>query len=106
MTWSPTRLPWRATAVTATNIQFHDMSFDVRWDDMPARPGSCGLLSTSTSTITGTLSGGHWTGNGTREVLWTLGTGLTFYSHSVLPTGTWTWFGTFRDATGGLTVSP
>jgi hypothetical protein len=61
-----TRFPWTATAVTTDNIQIHGIRIDVLFENVPGLPaGSCaGFFVGETATITGTLTGGRWTGNG------------------------------------------
>jgi hypothetical protein len=66
---------------------------------MPGRAGSCGALTNTNMTLTGTLTG-HWN-NTAREVTWNNAAGV--HSNTAGPlTGS----GTFRDTQQTLTVSP
>jgi len=100
-TSTPTGFPWTATAVTTSNIQIHGVDIDVSFEN---HPGSlaCGAVGASVR-ITGTLSGGRWTGNvGTRAIDVAGGTGLV--SHGAV-TGAITPTGTVDDTQGTLTVN-
>jgi hypothetical protein len=95
-----TGFPWIATAVTTTSIQIHRVHIDIRFEDMPGRAGSCGPLANTNTTLSGTLSGGHWN-PAVREVVWTAGTGLVSSTAGAVTVG-----GTFRDAQQTLVVNP
>lgn len=60
ITTQATGFPWRATAVSTSNIQIHGIDIDYTFENSPG--GFCNLAGTKT-TITGTLTGGRWTGN-------------------------------------------
>jgi hypothetical protein len=95
-----TGFPWRATARTTTLIDLHDVHIDIRFEDMPLRPGSCGALSNTNSTLTGTLTNGDWNPT-TRIVSWRGASGL--HSSTAGPV---TVLGDVRDTQQTLTVSP
>jgi hypothetical protein len=62
VTTVPTRLPWTATAVASNNIQIHGVVIDTTFAEVPGLPGRCtGFI--GQFTLTGTISGGTWTGN-------------------------------------------
>jgi hypothetical protein len=63
-----TKFPWTATVPTTRSIQIHDVHIDVRFESAPADT-SCGTagISGADFTITGTLTGGIWTGNGSGQ---------------------------------------
>jgi hypothetical protein len=69
VTTTSTNLPWRATAVTTTNIQIHGVRIDLLFENTPGNP-QCGPVTGLTGLVTGTTTGGRWTGNsaGQREV--------------------------------------
>jgi hypothetical protein len=74
---------------------------------MPGRPGSCGgFLPSLPSTLTGTLSGGNWTGNGIgqHQITWNNGPGLLWHAGTGFMH--WTWRGTFVDDQQTLVVNP
>jgi hypothetical protein len=79
------RFPWRATAVTTSNIQLHNVFIDVRFENMPGLGNSC-AINGATLTITGTLTGGNWTGNAVHALDLNNAEGLV--SHSALGNGT------------------
>ncbi len=62
LTTASTGFPWRATAVTTSNIQIHNINIDLRFENMPGAGNSC-LANGLPLQITGTLTGGSWTGN-------------------------------------------
>jgi hypothetical protein len=95
-----TGFPWRATPRTTTLIDLHDVHIDIRFEDMPGRAGSCGPLANTNSTLTGTLTNGHWN-PATRTVSWNGASGL--HSSTAGPVLV---FGTVRDTQQSLTVSP
>lgn len=99
-TLTATRLPWTVTAVTATNIQIHNISIHQQYDARPDGTGGCSLVGTS-STVTGTLTGGSWHSS-QHEVTYYYGGGLA--SHRIL-TGGPTVFATLRDASQSLTLT-
>jgi hypothetical protein len=103
-TWVPTNFPWTATAVTTNNIQFHGLRVDWRFEDMPGRPGSCIGLNGASTLLTGTVTGGVWTGNGANqhEVIFTNAPGLNSHPGNTPVT----WRGTLRDNEQTLTVLP
>jgi hypothetical protein len=104
MSLNATRFPWRATAVTTNNIQIHGVHIDQRFSQSAL--GTCpAALIGQNLTITGTLTGGRWTGNnaGQREIILSNAEGLV--QHSALGNGQQLTFrGTF-GATGALSVT-
>lgn len=107
MTWVGTRFPWVATAPTTTNIQIHDIHFEVTYTDIPGSPGSCGgFVNDQVLTWTGTLAGGQWTGNGAgqHEVIFSNAEGLVEHQLGLGTTTKWTTRATFRDTQQSLSV--
>lgn len=99
-----TQFPWTATAVATNNIQIHGVHIDVTFEDVPGIPGSCAFP--VKSTLTGTVTGGSWTGNGANqhEILFNGATGLvSTYTFGSSPV---TLAGTLRDTQQTLTVLP
>jgi hypothetical protein len=98
-------LPWTGTAVTTSDIRLDRVHIRVVFDQSAA--GTCpAALVGQGITITGTLGGGAWTGNGANqhEIILDNDEGLS--SHSALGNGTQvTARGTFRDTAQTLTVS-
>jgi hypothetical protein len=98
-----TGLPWRATAVTTSNIQIHGVSIDLLFENTPGNP-QCGAVTGQAGSIAGTLTSGRWTGNaaGQREVIFSNAEGL-----SVTTAGSTTPLTTRGTigSTGALTVS-
>jgi hypothetical protein len=104
MTSVATGLPWRGTAVSTTNIQIDGIHIDVSLEN---EPGSTACTGAGLQiTLTGNLTGGHWTGNAANqhEVIFNTAAGLT--SHNPL-TGSRPAFvtSTFRDTQQTLTVT-
>lgn len=99
MTWAPTRLPWIGTAVTTDDIQIHGVHIDVLFENTPT--GNTCAISGTKLTITGTLTGGEWTGNSVNAFDFNNGEGLT--ADGALPEPI-TLRGFFKD-TNGLTVN-
>jgi hypothetical protein len=101
-TTQSTSLPWRATAVTTSNIQIHGIDIDILFES--SATNACTGLNGLTGRITGTLISGRWTGNAVsqREVIFSDALGLTMHSlgssFPVITRGT-------IGATGALTVS-
>jgi hypothetical protein len=109
-TSTATNLPWTATAVSTSNIQIHGVNIDVTLENHPG--GTACSAQGLTIKITGTLTGGEWTGNASnqREILFTTGTGARaadgLVSHSALGNGLpITVTGTIRDTQNSLTVT-
>jgi hypothetical protein len=98
-------LPWTGTAVTTSDIRLDRVHIRVVFDQSAV--GGCpAALIGQGITITGTLGGGAWTGNGANqhEIVLLDDEGLS--SHSALGNGTQvTARGTFRDTSQTLTVS-
>jgi hypothetical protein len=98
VTTATTNLPWRATAVTTTNIQIHGVDIDLLFE--ASSTNLCSAVNGQTGRITGTLTGGRWTAN--REVDFSDAEGLTVHANgNSFPA---TVRGTV-GATGALTVS-
>jgi hypothetical protein len=57
-----TKFPWTATPVATNNIQLHGVHIDITFVNVPGLSPCANLLNQSI-TITGTLTGGRWTGN-------------------------------------------
>jgi hypothetical protein len=91
-----TKFPWTATVPTTANIQLHGVHIDVFFNNAPGLGSSCALNNNSI-TITGTLSGGRWTGNTARALDFDNAEGLV--SHSALGNGV-------PITTRGLITSP
>jgi hypothetical protein len=104
LTAVPTRFPWTATATTTTNLQIHGFHIDARLDHIPGAGASCGLNGAE-FTVTGTLTGGIWTGNASHTMDFSNAEGLVL--HSVLgnnqPTTT---RGFISDTQNSLVVNP
>lgn len=101
-TVAATGLPWRATPVSATNIQIHDISIDVRYENPPGGP-FCNINGV-TESLTGTVTGGTFN-NASHSLTLASAPGLT----SVSPTlghGVVTANGTIVDTQGTLVVVP
>jgi hypothetical protein len=65
-----TRFPWTATATTTANIQIHGVFIDLTFEDLPGQASTvCPNLRNQSLTLTGTLTGGRWTGNGAHRAL-------------------------------------
>ncbi len=59
-TVTPTaHFPWTVTATSTTNVQIHNVSVTVTFENTPGNPTACGL-GHATSLVTGTLTGGSW----------------------------------------------
>jgi hypothetical protein len=100
-------LSWQATATTTSNIQIHNFHMDITVENTPGSVScSSSAVNHARVLLTGTLTGGQWSGNavGQRSVTFNNDEGLT--AHAVSP-GTHsvaTARGTIA-ATGALTVS-
>jgi hypothetical protein len=107
LTLASTNTPWQATATTTTNIQIHNIRIDLTYENTPGNPG-CGTagLAGRSLLITGTLTGGVWTGGNDRRIIYSNAEGLVTHSaatgESNLPI---TVRGTFTS-TGTLNVLP
>jgi hypothetical protein len=102
-TATATGFPWQATAVTTNNIQLHRVHIDFRYEN---HPGSSACAANGAfATAEGTLTNGHWTGNGVneREIVFSHVPGLTLTS--ALGNQAVSWVGTFRDTANTLTVT-
>jgi hypothetical protein len=103
-TSTATGLPWTATAVTTTNLQIHGIRIDTLLENHPGST-ACNAVGINIL-LTGTLTGGRWSGNGANqhELLLTNAEGV--QSHSALGNGqVVTLNGTFRDTQQTLTVT-
>jgi hypothetical protein len=101
-TTQSTNLPWRATAVSTSNIQIHGVDIDILFES--SATNACTVLAGQTGRITGTLTSGRWTGNaaGQREVDFADAPGLTL--HAAFVGAALSARGTI-GSTGALTVS-
>jgi hypothetical protein len=90
------------TGVTTSNIQIHGLVADVTY--VQDRGTLC-LPAGASTTITGTLHGGQWTGNGANqhEVVFSDDGG--FVMHTPVGTVPVTTRGTFRDTQQTLTLN-
>jgi hypothetical protein len=98
-------LDWRVTGVTTSNVQIHGMVVDFTLERAPGvRSAPCLTVDGFRITVTGTLSGGQWTGNGAsqHEVVFDNDTGFVLHGPSTHPITT---RGTFRDTQQTLTLS-
>ncbi len=102
-----TTLPWTATGVTSTNVQIHGIHLDWRFETKPgSAQNSCANVHNQSIVWTGTLTGGHWTGNGAgqHEIVFSGADGVV--AHGIFGIDNniaVTWSGTFRDTN---TASP
>jgi hypothetical protein len=96
-------LDWTVTGATTSNVQIHDMAIDFT---LERAPGSalCLTVDGFRITVTGTLGGGQWTGNGANqhEVVFNNDTGFVLHGPSTHPITT---SGTFRDTQQTLTLT-
>jgi hypothetical protein len=96
---------WRVTAATTSNVQIHGMVVDFTLERAPGfRSALCLTVDGFRITVTGTLSGGQWTGNGANqhEVVFDNDTGFVLHGPSTHPITT---RGTFRDTQQTLTLT-
>jgi hypothetical protein len=89
VTATGTGFPWKATAVSTTNIQIHGIRVDVRFATAPggATPCTAGVHNTSL-VWTGTLTGGSWDPSGTladRTLTFSNAPGTVFHGTSTQP---------------------
>ena len=105
VTATGTSLPWTATARTTSDIQIHGVNIDVVFDQTATT--TCPAAVTGAALrITGTLTGGAWTGNSANQHEIILQDEEGLVSHSALGNGVQvTARGTFRDTSQSLTVS-
>jgi hypothetical protein len=99
-TVTPTKYPWAKTVLGPANVVIDLPDIHIIFH------GASCVLAGATLRLTGTLSGGTWTGNGANqhEIIYTNAEGLV--SHSALGNGApVTVRSTFRDAQQTLTVS-
>jgi hypothetical protein len=87
ITYTGTRFPWTATAVSTSNIQIHGVHIDVRFETTPPAGSTACALNGNEVTLTGTLGLGiglqtTWT-PGSRTVDFTATTGLTGHAPGV-----------------------
>ena len=100
----PTGFPWRATAVTTSNIQLHGVHIDLRLENPPGLSTCAGGATGASLTITGTVFGGNWTGNASHSLDFFNSEGLV--QHSAFGNGVpLTTRGLLTDTQGTLTVS-
>jgi hypothetical protein len=102
-TWTGTHFPWYVTGTT-TNVQILGMYIDVRYDSLTSG-SSCTLAGTDV-TLTGSLTGGQWTGNGAgqHEVTFANDSGLRAHGPWFFAIDTPT-SGTLRDTAQTLTLN-
>jgi hypothetical protein len=103
-TTSATNNPnWTVTAPTTSNIQIHRLVVDLTFEQHPG--GGCVNVVGLKSTITGTLTGGQWNGNGAGQhgVVFSNDSGV--FVHQVFGTGPMTVQGTFTDTSGTLNLA-
>lgn len=106
MTAVATSLPWSATANSAGDIRILGVRIAERFEQLPGSSACNAVVNGQNFTITGSLTGGSWTGNGANqhEVVFSNGSGLV--SHSGLGLNTpLTVSGTIRDTQQSLTVN-
>jgi hypothetical protein len=72
-----TNFPWAATGLTTTNVQIHGINIDNFFTG-----AACPVGNGVASQLTGTLSGGRWTGNGSGQHSITLAAATGLFSHS------------------------
>ena len=63
LTWTPTRFPWTATAVTTSNIQIHGVHIDLRFEQPPGL-NTCVNVNGANLTLTGTITNVRYLGPG------------------------------------------
>lgn len=100
-----TRFPWTGTARTTTDIQIHGIHIDVTFENTPADTSCAAVgLNGAKLTITGTLTGGHWTGNSLHHIDFVDAEGLVIHSAlgNNVPVTT---RATFRDTAQTLIVT-
>jgi hypothetical protein len=98
LTFAGTRFPWTVTPST-TNLQIHDILFDLTFENTPGAASACGTP--GTITLTGTLSGGVWN-NAAHSITLTDGTGLSAHIGVVAPV---LLLGTLTSTQKNLTIS-
>jgi hypothetical protein len=104
VTTSATNNPnWTVTAPTTSNIQIHPLIVDLTFEQHPG--GTCVNAVGARSTITGTLTGGQWNGNGAGQhgVVFSNDSGL--FTHNAGGTGPVTIQGTLRETAGTLNLA-
>jgi hypothetical protein len=101
---TPHSIDWNVTGVTTSDVRINSVHVDVTFEN-PVGQTDCTNVNGASITITGTLTGGRWTGNGANqhEVNFTNAEGLS--SHGPTGTSTLTINGTFRDTTQTLTLT-
>jgi len=94
VTATGTNFPWTATARTTNDIQIHGVNIDITFEQPLGGGATCGAAAGQRFQVTGTLTGGRWTGNATHEIDFP-NSGAGLVSHSALglnspitPTGT------------------
>jgi hypothetical protein len=102
-TSTATSLPWTATAVSTSNIQIHGVNINVFLENHPGST-ACGATGI-TIRVSGTLSGGRWTGNGAGQHSVNVVGGTGLVSASALGTSAITPTGLITDTQGTLTVN-
>jgi hypothetical protein len=103
---TPHAIDWNVTGITTSDVRINSVHVDVSFENHPGSSSCNGLIAGQSVTITGTLGGGQWTGNGANqhEVIYANDEGLSAHS-ALLGTSLITVSGTFRDTqqTGTLT---
>jgi hypothetical protein len=94
---------WTVTAPTTSNIQIHPLVVDLTFEQHPG--GGCINVVGARTTITGTLTGGQWNGNGAGQhgVVFANDSGL--FTHNFAGSGPVTIQGTFRETGGTLNLA-
>jgi hypothetical protein len=89
VTATGTKFPWRATAVSTSDIRIHDVHIDVRFETTPPAGGTACNANGRDVTLTGTLGAGFGTQTvfnpATKTVVFTNTTGLTAHVLGVIP---------------------
>jgi hypothetical protein len=106
MTAVGTRFPWTATPLSTVNIQVHGVQIDLFFEHIPGEAAECNLSLLAT-TITGTLTGGRWTGNdaGQHSMDFRDSEGLVWHSAPIGVNVPTTWRGLLTDTQNTLTVT-
>jgi hypothetical protein len=100
-----TKFPWTATAGTPNTIQIHGIHIDVFFEQVPGQ-NSCAQLVGAALTITGTLTGGRWTGNGAGQHAIDFSNAEGVVEHGGLGNGLpMTWRATLTDTQQTLVVN-
>jgi len=105
VTTRSTRFPWTVAAPTTSNVQINNIHIDLRFEH-PRGLTSCANVNGADLTITGNLTGGQWTGNGSGQHSIVLANEEGLVSHSALGANNpLTARGTFTDSAHTLTLN-